>query len=58
MIEVGAAWALGKSITPAILYGDWQSAPEPIKKFQAKKITTFLARQELVEVIAKRIYSE
>lgn len=58
MIEVGAAWALNKIITPAVIYADLLSAPEPIKKFQAQNITTSSARKKLVEVIAKRIYTE
>lgn len=57
MIEVGAAWALNKIITPAVLYVDITSAPEPIKRFQAYNITTISAKKKLVENIANRIYN-
>jgi hypothetical protein len=55
MIEVGAAWILGKTITPAVMYADVNSTPEPIKKFQAKSIITSPQRKNLVEEIAKRV---
>lgn len=58
MIEVGAAWTLGKPITPATLYVKLESVPEPIKKFQVVPIEATLAREKLVEDIANRVYSK
>jgi hypothetical protein len=55
MIEVGAAWILGETITPAVMYTNVNSIPEPIKKFQAKPIKTSSQRKNLVEDIAKRV---
>ena len=54
MIEVGAAWILEKHITPAILYANENSIPEPIKKFQAKNILTTSEREKIVDDIALR----
>lgn len=54
MIEIGAAWALGKRITPALLYENVDDVPEPIKRFQAQKIITISQRRKLVEIIAQR----
>lgn len=58
MIEVGAAWILGKPITPAVMYTNVKSTPEPIKKFQARSILTISEREKIVEDIVKRIYRE
>lgn len=57
MIEVGAAWALGKGIIPAVLYEDIGSLPEPIKRFQAQKIISKTERKNLVKKIAQRMHN-
>ncbi len=56
LLEVGAAWILGKPITPAIMYIDLNTLPEPIKKFQAKQIIASSQRESVVDDIVKRIY--
>jgi hypothetical protein len=58
LIEVGAAWILGKPITPAVMYTDLNTVPEPIKKFQAKPILTNSQRESVVDNIVKRVYKE
>jgi hypothetical protein len=58
MIEVGAAWALGKQIIPVVLYADINALPEPIKRFQAQKVISAEARRDLVKKIAKRMHNQ
>lgn len=58
MIEVGAAWALGKGIIPAVLYENIDSLPEPIKRFQAQKIISTTQRKNLVKKIAQRMHNQ
>lgn len=59
MIEVGAAWALDKPITPAAIeYSNIKSLPEPIKKFQVQDITTMADRKKLIDVISQRIHNQ
>lgn len=57
MIEVGAAWGLGKPIIPAVLYEDIDTLPEPIKRFQAQKIVSTADRRNLIKGIAKRMHT-
>lgn len=58
MIEVGAAWALGKGIIPAVIYENIDSLPEPIKRFQAQKIISTMQRKNLVKKIAQRMHNQ
>jgi hypothetical protein len=53
MCEVGASWALGKPLVPALLYVDPKTLPEVISSYQCKRIETVLGRKALVQELAK-----
>jgi len=48
MCEVGASWALGKPLVPALLYVDPKTLPEVITAYQCRRIETVQGRKELV----------
>lgn len=52
MCEVGASWALGKPLIPALLYVDPKSLPEVITAYQCRRIETIQGRKTLVQELA------
>nr|WP_298924027.1 toll/interleukin-1 receptor domain-containing protein [uncultured Allomuricauda sp.] len=55
MIEAGAAWSIGKRITPCVAYVDMNSLPQPISSHQCKQINTTKNKGILVEEIVERL---
>jgi len=53
MCEVGASWALGKPLIPALLYVDPKTLPEVITSYQCRRIETVQGRKALVEELAE-----
>lgn len=49
MCEVGASWALGKPLIPALLYVDPKNLPEVISAYQGRRIETAQGRQALLD---------
>jgi len=52
MCEVGASWALGKPLIPALLYVDPKALPEVITSYQCRRIETVQGRKALVQELA------
>jgi hypothetical protein len=50
-MEIGAAWALGKSLIPALVQVDPCDLPDPIRRYQARVIETTAQRKALVKEI-------
>jgi hypothetical protein len=55
LCEGGAGWALAKRMVPALLKVEPDLLPEPIKRYQAKKIDTTTQRESLAKEIAERL---
>ena len=55
MMELGAAWALGCRVTPALLCAGSNELPEPVRRLQAKSILTRSHRLKLVSGVAERL---
>jgi hypothetical protein len=53
MCEVGASWALGKPLLPALAYVDPKTLPEVITAYQARRIETAQGRRALVDELAR-----
>ena len=53
MCEVGASWALGKPLIPALLYVDPKTLPEVITAYQGRRIETAQGRKALVDELAQ-----
>jgi hypothetical protein len=53
MVEVGAAWALGKPLLPALAYVDPKTLPEVISAFQGRRIETTEGRRSLVTEVVR-----
>ena len=53
MCEVGASWALGKPLVPALLYVDPKALPEVIAAYQSRRIETVQGRKALVEELVR-----
>jgi hypothetical protein len=55
LIEAGAAWSLGKRITPCMFSANTDDIPEPISKHQARSIVTQKDKKDLVGQLKKRL---
>jgi hypothetical protein len=53
MLEVGASWALGKPLVPAIAFVDPKDLPEVISAYQGRRIETIEGRQALVTEVVR-----
>jgi hypothetical protein len=58
MCEVGASWALGKPLLPALMYVDPKTLPEVITAYQGRRIETAQGRKELVDELAELCFPE
>ena len=58
MIEAGAAWSLGKRVTPCVAYVDVNKVPEPISKHQARPVITESDKAQLVQEVHARILTD
>lgn len=50
-LEAGGAWILGKKVIPAIAHVDPSSLPDPIRKFQARRVESALQIGQLIQQI-------
>jgi len=55
MIEAGAAWALGKRITPCLAYVERDAVPEPLATQQCRGLKTPAQIAEVADEVAARI---
>lgn len=53
-MEVGAAWALGKRITPILMHVDREALPSLMNRYQSHPIETRAQFTELVEQLSER----
>lgn len=53
MLEVGASWALGKPLIPALAFVDPRSLPEVIASYQSMRIETNEGRRALVDQLVR-----
>jgi hypothetical protein len=53
MCEVGASWALGMPLVPALLYVDPKTLPEVITAYQCRRIETVQGRKALVDELER-----
>ena len=54
LIEIGAAWALGKRITPILLAGEVEELPDHLRRIQFAKIDSVEDLERLIEQICTR----
>ena len=55
LLEIGAAWALGKDIVPALVQVSPGELEDPIRHYQARVIETSAQRNRLVEELAEEL---
>jgi hypothetical protein len=52
-MEIGAAWALGKTLIPVLIQVNPTDLPDPIRRYQARVIETTAQRKALIrEIVA------
>ena len=49
LLEVGAAWAIGKKLIPALMFVKPKELPEALIQYQSMKIETQRQREELIQ---------
>jgi hypothetical protein len=54
LMEIGAAWALGKRITPILLYGTVEQLPDHLRRIQFANIGSVRGLTDLIDQICAR----